>query len=141
MSLQKLEKKKKLHRIKESDISGSAVFLNCPYRVQQSYRRAVVNQGAAFPNLAPTLPTMQFSHTGTSLEAIYQITCIFLWSHKRRYISIFKYVAVLPKTRKHTLMCKIGGVKLLFKNPKGCRNILKSDFLWNIDRTASFFLL
>ena len=33
----------------------------------------------------PTLPTMQHSHWVTSLEAIYQIACSFLCSHKRLY--------------------------------------------------------
>ena len=77
--------------------------------------------GDCLPNLAPTLPTMQFSHTGTSLEAIYQITCSFLWSHKRRYTSIFIYVVVLLKTCKHTLMCTTGGVKLPFNTPKDAK--------------------
>ena len=43
--------------------------------------------GAFFLNLVTTLPTMQFSHWVTSLEAIYQITCSVLWSHKRLYIT------------------------------------------------------
>lgn len=35
----------------------------------------------AFPNLAPTLPTMQLRHWAPSQKAFYQITCNFLWSH------------------------------------------------------------
>ena len=36
-----------------------------------------------FQNMVPTLPTMHFSHWATSLEAIYRITCSFLWSQWR----------------------------------------------------------
>ena len=33
--------------------------------------------------LAPKLPTMQLSHLVTSLEAVYQTSSSFLWSHKK----------------------------------------------------------
>ena len=34
-------------------------------RVQQCYRRVMLDQWTAFQNLTPTLPTVQFSHIGT----------------------------------------------------------------------------
>ena len=48
-----------------------------------------------------TLPTMQCIHCVTSLEAVYQITCIFLWSHKNTLFFLFTYIVPLPNTCKH----------------------------------------
>ena len=50
--------------------------------------------------------------TETSMGAIHQITCSFLWSYKRLYTTSVMYVVVLPKTCEHTLMYKISGVTL-----------------------------
>ena len=38
---------------------------------------------------------------------MYQITFSFPWSHKRLNITFFTYAVVVPKTCKHTLMCKM----------------------------------
>ena len=42
------------------------------------FGNAILDQRSAFQNLAPTLSTVQLSHWMTSLEAIHQMTCIFL---------------------------------------------------------------
>ena len=54
--------------------------------------------GLLFKTLAPTLPTMQLCHRLTSLEAVYQITCSFLCSHKRLFYCVFSHAVVLLKT-------------------------------------------
>ncbi len=48
----------------------------------------------------------------TSLEAIYQISPSFFWSHKRLYTTLFTHAVVMPNTCKYTLMTKIGAVPL-----------------------------
>ena len=53
-----------------------------------------------FKNMAPTVPTMQFYHWVTSLQAVYQIAHSFLWSHRRLHTTFFTYAVVLPKTCK-----------------------------------------
>ena len=66
-----------------------------------------------FPNLVPTLPTMQPRHWVTSLEAFSQTTCRFFWSHKKCYTTFFfTFAVVLHNTWWHALMFKIGGVTL-----------------------------
>ena len=47
--------------------------------------------------------------TETSLGAVYQITCSFLWSHERACTTFLHNTEILLKTCKHTLMCNIGG--------------------------------
>ena len=66
-------------------------------------------------------PTMQLSHWVTSLEAVYQITCSFLWSHNKLYTTA-PVLVVLSKTCEHTLMCKIGAVYPLTENADGAYN-------------------
>lgn len=58
-------------------------------------------------NLEPTLPTM-LSHWLTSPEAIHQIPCTFLWSHK----GLTTILTYSVNTCEHTLLHKIGGVPL-----------------------------
>ena len=77
--------------LNKKGISGSAVlildhlFLSCCFVV-------------------PTLPTMQFSHWVTSLEAVRQITCSFLWSRKRLYSSFCLIYSCSPLRPVNTLM-------------------------------------
>lgn len=61
----------------------------------------LLNQSTAFQNLATTLPTMQFSHWGNSLEAIYQIKCIFLWSNQKALYCFPTYAVLFNNTWKH----------------------------------------
>ena len=48
----------------------------------------------------------------TSLEAVYQITCSFLWCQKRLITTFCTYAVVLYESCKHTLISKVGGVIL-----------------------------
>ena len=45
----------------------------------------IINQQTATQNPLTTLPTMHLSHWVTSLEAVYQMTGIFVWRHWRLY--------------------------------------------------------
>ena len=47
-----------------------------------------------FQNLMPTLPTMQPSPYVTSLEAIYQVACSFVLTHKRLYTTFSTYTVI-----------------------------------------------
>ena len=50
-------------------------------------------------DLVPALPTMQLSHWGTSLEALYQITYSFLWRKKKKkslFTTIFTNTVAFP---------------------------------------------
>lgn len=44
-----------------------------------------VGKRAASQNLKPIIPTMHLGLAVTSLEAIIQINCSFLWSHKKGF--------------------------------------------------------
>ena len=48
-----------------------------------------------FQNMVPKLPTMQFGNWVTSLESIDQITCSFLWRHKKLDTTYFAHAVVL----------------------------------------------
>ena len=54
---------------------------------EQRYHLFTPHIPLPFQNLVPTLPTMQRSPWVTSPQAVYQITCGFLWSHKGLYIA------------------------------------------------------
>ena len=61
------------------------------------------NQQSAFQDLLPTLPMMQRSHWVTSLEAVYQIACSFLWSHENLYPTFFHTCSRTPQKPVNTL--------------------------------------
>ena len=65
--------------------------INCDYKL------ATVSQRV----LKPSLPTMYFTHWVTSLEAVYQMTCSFLWRQTTLFFFFF-FLHMLPRTCNHT---------------------------------------
>ena len=99
-----------------------------------------------------TFDKMQLARV-TSLEAIYQITCSFLWSHKRLYttlstsvtlrktfLKILKYVTleVFPLNYCKTAWTSVCGN--LIKNTTWCNNA-QSALLWMLNSPISLQLI
>ena len=77
---------------------------------------------------------MHLGHWVTSMEAIYQITCSFLWSHKRLYMPTpFSHICRSTLKRcKYSLMCNI--VERIKKLPFNYRTLTRFPSLcWRLE--------